>query len=156
MKKSTVRIFIPLDFQMLSQDVLEPEIVFAVSPQISLLGEEYGYDLEDCESLAMDYAAMMSCEFEINQKVGRRIVAAATVSPENLRDYDTQGIGTACFTGGNVSWSQIVSFHVDGPGNEELVAAAARDEESWECVSQLYLEWFDVSERHTLANYINR
>ncbi|OKL47273.1 hypothetical protein BSR29_06550 [Boudabousia liubingyangii] len=140
-----MRIFIPLDFSSLENEEFEPTKVFAMTPKVAKLGAEYGYDDEDCEGIAMDYAAMASCDFETNQKLGRRLVVAAEVAEDLISNLDYDGFGSASFKS-RVTWPQIVSLHVDASSQGDLVARAVENESAWDELSAVYLEWFDVSE----------
>ena len=150
MQESSVRVFIPLSFSDLESEQLEPQLVFAVTPKVASLGESYGYDQEDCEGLAADYAAMHSCAFESNQRRGRRLVACVEVTSQ-LTGLDNDGVGSALL-GQPVSWRQVQSFLADGEPLGDLVERAACDEAAWDELSSHYLEWFDVSEKTDLAS----
>ncbi|OKL50190.1 DUF6912 family protein [Boudabousia marimammalium] len=142
-----MRIYIPASLTVLSATRIEPGLAYAVTPRILALGEEYGYGELECEELASDYAAMASVVLEGNDWLGRRMVVAAEVEPDQVSDADAEDFGSIQLLS-PVCWKQVASILIDDEGVETLVTQTAQgDESAWEELSETSLAWYDASER---------
>ena len=121
----------------------------AVTPTLlAALGADA--DTETAEYAALVLAAEDSLHRLGEQDPARRLVAAAEIPQAEV------GLGeeVARVSVPAVSWSHVVSFHVDeaDDGVRELVSAARRGEQrAQERVADLDLLWYDVTEREVLA-----
>lgn len=107
-------------------------------------------DTETCEYAALVLAAEDCLHRLTESDPARRVVAAADVPDAQVRVGEEPGRVKVP----DLSWSQVVSFHVDesDDGVRGLVSAARRgDERALAQVAECDLLWYDVTERTVLA-----
>jgi len=84
----------------------------------------------------------------------RRIVIAADVDAENVRELPVEGDvlpGTIEVTG-EISWEDVAALLVDEPeAQDDVRAARLGDEDAFERAAEADLLWYDVTEREALA-----
>lgn len=152
-----MRIYLPATAADLATDALSPRRAHAATASLqSALPEEDEEGLEVSASLcAADASVLLLAEPEAKGLADRRIVIAADVDPEDLRelpvDEDTLP-GTVEVTA-EVPWDQVAAILMDEPAIEADVKLAREgDEEALERTADADLLWFDIVERpHLIA-----
>ena len=110
---------------------------------------------EDSASLcAADASVVLLAEPEAAGLADRRIVIAADVDAENVRELPVEGDvlpGTIEVTG-EISWEDVAALLVDEPeAQDDVRAARLGDEDAFERAAEADLLWYDVTEREALA-----
>ena len=152
-----MRIYLPATAAHLRASVLgsshEPLAAHAATPALAhALPEEDEEGLEVSASLcAADASLVLLAEPEAAGLADRRIVIAADVDAENVRELAVEGDvlpGTIEVTG-EIAWDDVA---VDEPeADADVRAARLGDEDAFERAAEADLLWYDVTEREALA-----
>ena len=155
-----MRIYLPATAAHLRASVLgsshQPLTAHAATPALAqALPEEDEEGLEVSASLcAADASVVLLAEPEAAGLADRRIVIAADVDAENVRELPVEGDvlpGTIEVTG-EVSWEDVAALLVDEPeAQDDVRAARLGDEDAFERAAEADLLWYDVTEREALA-----
>lgn len=151
-----MRIYLPATAADLAADILTARRAHAATASLqAALPEEDEEGLEVSASLcAADASVMLLAEPEAAGLADRRIVIAADVDAEDVRELaadDDTLPGTVEVTVG-VPWDQVAAILMDEAAIEEDVKLAREgDEEALERTADADLLWFDVVERPHLA-----
>ena len=143
-----VRVYLPAALDQLPCEQVGPGRAHAVTPEL-----RGGLPAEDDEGL--EYAALLAAADDSLALLARRpaaprlrVVLAADV-PEGLVDHGTgpDEPASAVELVGGVSWTTVVSVHVDEPAARGDVAAALTgDAAADERLVERELLWYDVTE----------
>ena len=155
-----MRIYLPATAAHLRASVLgsshEPLAAHAATPALAhALPEEDEEGLEVSASLcAADASLVLLAEPEAVGLADRRIVIAADVDAENVRELAVEGDvlpGTIEVTD-EIAWEDVAALLVDEPEAEtDVRAARLGDEDAFERAAEADLLWYDVTEREALA-----
>lgn len=151
-----MRIYLPATAADLAADILTARRAHAATASLqAALPEEDEEGLEVSASLcAADASVMLLAEPEAAGLADRRIVIAADVDVEDVRELaadDDTLPGTIEVTVG-VPWDQVAAILMDEAAIEADVKLAREgDEEALERTADADLLWFDVVERPHLA-----
>ena len=155
-----MRIYLPVTAAHLRAAALgspqEPQSAHAVTPALTrALPDEDEEGLEVSASLcAADASVVLLAEPEAAGLADRRIVIAADVDAENVRELVVEGDvlpGTIAVTG-EISWEDVAALLVDEPEvQDDVRAARLGDEDAFERAAEADLLWYDVTEREALA-----
>ena len=155
-----MRIYLPAPAAHLRASVLgsshQPLTAHAATPALAhALPEEDEEGLEVSASLcAADASVLLLAEPEAAGLADRRIVIAADVEVENVRELPVEGDvlpGTIEVTG-EITWEDVAALLVDEPEAEaDVRAARLGDEDAFERAAEADLLWYDVTEREALA-----
>ena len=152
------RIYLPATAAHLRARVLgsshQPLTAHAATPALAqALPEEDEEGLEVSASLCAADASVVLLP-EAAGLADRRIVIAADVDAENVRELPVEGDvlpGTIEVTG-EVSWEDVAALLVDEPeAQDDVRAARLGDEGAFERAAEADLLWYDVTEREALA-----
>ena len=151
-----MRIYLPATAAHLRASVLgsshQPLTAHAATPALAqALPEEDEEGLEVSASLcAADASVVLLAEPEAAGLADRRIVIAADVDAENVRELPVEGDvlpGTI-----EISWEDVAALLVDEPeAQDDVRAARLGDEDAFERAAEADLLWYDVTERGALA-----
>lgn len=146
-----MRIYLPATAEILGREFLEAELAFGPTSELKTALAEYDPDEELVESVAMDLAAMASLRLLTESQPPRRVVIAADADATPVRE----GALGQVRVDSAVNWENVVSIHLDGAEQEELVkqCLASDDEELLGRLEAEPLEWFDISEREYLVKH---
>ena len=155
-----MRIYLPATAAHLRASVLgsshQPLTAHAATPALAqALPEEDEEGLEVSASLcAADASVVLLAEPEAAGLADRRIVIAADVDAENVREVPVEGDvlpGTIEVTG-EIPWEDVAALLVDEPeAQNDVRAARLGDEDAFERAADADLLWYDVTEREALA-----
>lgn len=151
-----MRIYLPATAADLAADTLTARRAHAATASLqAALPEEDEEGLEVSASLcAADASVMLLAEPEAAGLVDRRIVIAADVDSEDVRELPVDDDilpGTVEVTV-EVAWDQVAAILMDEAAIEADVKLAREgDEEALERTADADLLWFDVVERPHLA-----
>ena len=142
-----MRIYLPATAAHLRASVLgsshQPLTAHAATPALAqALPEEDEEGLEVSASLcAADASVVLLAEPEAAGLADRRIVIAADVDAENVREVT-----------GEISWEDVAALLVDEPeAQDDVRSARLGDEDAFERAAEADLLWYDVTEREALA-----
>ena len=155
-----MRIYLPATAAHLRASVLgsshQPLTAHAATPALAqALPEEDEEGLEVSASLcAADASVVLLAVPEAAGLADRRIVIAADVAAENVRELPVEGDvlpGTIEVTG-EISWEDVAALLVDEPeAQDDVRSARLGDEDAFERAAEADLLWYDVTERGALA-----
>lgn len=114
--------------------------------------EDFAADEEMAESLAFDLAAWDSF-LKVQEEGGvSRVVAAADCDQVKLLEQPRGAVAVL----EDLSWSDVVSIHVDDQVGQKLLSVARSDPKAQEQLRQEPLAWFDISERDYLIKHFHQ
>ena len=134
----------------------KPFAAHAATPALArALPDEDEEGLEVSASLcAADASLVLLAEPEASGLADRRIVIAADVDAENVRELPVEGdvLPGTIEVVGEIAWEDVAALLVDEPEAESDVRAARLgDEDAFERAADADLLWYDVTEREALA-----
>lgn len=151
-----MRIYLPATAADLSAEQLSPRTAHAATAALAAaLPDEDEEGLEVSASLcAADSSVVLLAEPEARGLADRRVVVAADVDPELVREVpvgDDVLPGTVEVTAA-VPWERVAALLVDeAEAEDDVRLARTGDEEAFERAAEADLLWFDVTERAALA-----
>ena len=151
-----MRVYLPATAADLSSESLSPRTAHAATASLAAaLPDEDEEGLEVSASLcAADSSVMLLAEPAAQGLADRRVVVAADVDPEVVREVpagDDVLPGTV-EVAADVPWDRVAALLVDEAEAEaDVRLARTGDEEAFERAAEADLLWFDVTERAALA-----
>ncbi|TFH53729.1 hypothetical protein E4J66_01790 [Actinomyces viscosus] len=155
-----MRIYLPATAAHLRAAALgssqEPLLAHAATPALArALPEEDEEGLEVSASLcAADASLVLLAEPEAEGLADRRIVIAADVDAEHVRELAVEGdvLPGTVEVATEISWDDVAALLVDeSEAQADVRAARLGDEDAFERAAEADLLWFDVTERDALA-----
>ena len=131
-------------------------LAHAATPALSrALPEEDEEGLEVSASLcAADASLVLLAEPEAEGLADRRVVIAADVDGEHVRELAVEGdvLPGTVEIAADIPWDDVAALLVDEPeAQDDVRAARLGDEDAFERAAEADLLWYDVTEREALA-----
>ena len=156
-----MRVYLPATAADLTAPALSPRTAHAATAALAAaLPEEDQEGLEVSASLcAADSSLVRLSRPEADGLVDRRVVVAADVAPEHVRELapDEDVLPGTVQVTAPVPWDDVASLLVDEAAAEaDVRAARGGDEAAFERAAEADLLWYDVCEREHLAAGLTR